>query len=89
VYPLPDDGRVRFYARTFDGLMVAEANEKTLGQQRHRLSPLFLSAHAVISAIRESDAGKYRTDRPQQAAAALTAGDCARCPRNHRVAVST
>ena len=57
-YPLPAEGRILFYARTFDGLMMASADEKTLGQQRHLLSPLFLSAHAVISAIRESDAVK-------------------------------
>jgi hypothetical protein len=54
VTPLPGVGRVRFYVRTFGGMMGAEADERVLGESRHPLSPLFHSAHAVISAIRES-----------------------------------
>jgi hypothetical protein len=53
-HPLPDVGRVRFYARTFDGLLTAEAGEQELGQNRHPLSRLFHLGHAVIAAVREA-----------------------------------
>jgi hypothetical protein len=52
-HPLPDAGRVRFYARTFDGLKTAEADEKELGEGRHRLSPLFHAGHQVIAYLRQ------------------------------------
>ena len=39
--PLPGRGRVRFYLRTFQGTLSAEADEQDLGQMRHALSPLF------------------------------------------------
>ena len=51
-HPLPAVGRVRFYARTFDGLRTAEAGEQELGERRHLLSPLFHAGHAVIAAAR-------------------------------------
>ncbi|HEX5832139.1 MAG TPA: hypothetical protein VFY16_14245 [Gemmatimonadaceae bacterium] len=57
-HPFPKAGRVRFYARTFHGLRTAEASEDELGAQPHPLSPVFLAGHAVVSAIRESGAGK-------------------------------
>jgi hypothetical protein len=53
-HPLPAVGRVRFYARTFDGLLTAEADEQDLGENRHPLSPLFHLGHAVIAAVREA-----------------------------------
>lgn len=53
-HPLPAVGRVRFYARTFDGLLTAEAGEQDLGNHRHHLSPLFHLGHGVISAVREA-----------------------------------
>ena len=34
--------------------LSAEANEDDLGEGRHKLSPVFHAAHAVISAVRES-----------------------------------
>jgi hypothetical protein len=49
---LPQLGRVRFFAHTFAGLRSAEASEDDLGNNRHSLSVLFHSGHAVISAIR-------------------------------------
>jgi hypothetical protein len=52
--PFPAVGRVRFYVRTFEGTLTAEASEDDLGEERHGLSPLFHSGHAVITAIRES-----------------------------------
>lgn len=51
-HPLPDRGRVRFYLRTFTGLLTAEASENDLGENRHPLSPLFHAGHVVITAIR-------------------------------------
>jgi hypothetical protein len=53
-HPLPAVGRVRFYARTFDGLRTAEAGEQELGEHRHPLSHLFHAGHAVITAVREA-----------------------------------
>ena len=52
--PTPRIGRVRFYARTFEGTLGAEATEDQLRQKLHPLSPVFFAGHAVISAIRES-----------------------------------
>jgi hypothetical protein len=52
--PLPDIGCVRFYVRTFEGTLTAEASEDDLGEDRHGLSPLFHAGHAVISAVRTS-----------------------------------
>ena len=58
-HPLPDVGRVRFYARTVEGLLSAEAAEKDLGEGRHALSPLFHAGHDVIGHLREiSEQGK-------------------------------
>jgi hypothetical protein len=53
-HPLPELGRVRFYLRTFDGLLSAEAGEEDLAKHRHRIWPLFVLGHAVISALREA-----------------------------------
>jgi len=50
--PPPEKGRVRFYLRTFQGTLTAEADEQDLGQMRHALSPLFHAGHAVIAAVR-------------------------------------
>jgi hypothetical protein len=53
-HPLPNTNRVRFYLRTFDGLLTAEANEEDLGEGRHPLSSLFHLGHDVIAAVREA-----------------------------------
>jgi hypothetical protein len=53
-HPLPDVGRVRFYARTFEGLRAFEASTIELGEGRHPLAALFHAAHEVITAIREA-----------------------------------
>jgi hypothetical protein len=52
-HPLPGVGRVRIYARTFNGLLTLEADEQDLGLGRHPLSQLFHAGHAVIAAVRE------------------------------------
>ena len=36
--PFPGLGRVRFYVRTFEGTVTAEASEDDLGEERHALS---------------------------------------------------
>ena len=51
--PTPRIGRVRFYARTFEGTLGAEATQDQLAEN-HPLSPAFRAGHAVITAIRES-----------------------------------
>ena len=50
--PLPSEGRVRFYVRTFDSTLTAEADEKLLGNRLHKLSPVFLAGHAVLTQMR-------------------------------------
>ena len=57
-HPLPGVGRVRFYARTFGGLLSTEAGENELGEGRHRLSPLFHAGHRVIAHLRQTSEGK-------------------------------
>ncbi len=55
--PFPGVGRVRFYVRTFEGTLTAEASEDDLGEERHALSPLFHSGHVVIAVMRELSPG--------------------------------
>ena len=52
--PLPEIGRVRFYVRTFTGMLSGEAGEADLGYNRHPLSPVFHAGHCVITAVREA-----------------------------------
>jgi len=54
-YPLPQQGRVRFYVHTRDGVLTADRDEQDLGYERDPLSPVFHAGHAVIGAIRELD----------------------------------
>lgn len=54
-FPLPDIGRVRFYALTFSGPLTAEASEVELGEGRHQLSDLFYAGHAVLAELRHID----------------------------------
>ena len=55
---LPLAGRVTFFLRTFTGTLGAEAGETELGGGAHRLSEVFLAAHAVITAVREATPGQ-------------------------------
>jgi hypothetical protein len=50
--PYPRAGRVRFYVRTFEGTLTAEAGEEELGRKIHPLGPLFHTGHAVITQMR-------------------------------------
>lgn len=50
--PFPEPGRVRFYMRTFDDTVTAEATEQDLRSNHHGLGPLFHAGHAVITQMR-------------------------------------
>lgn len=63
-YPLPDVGRVKFYALTYDGKYTMEVSEEELGEKKHEFSPLFLYAHEVITQLREYEE-KRKGDSPQ------------------------
>jgi hypothetical protein len=51
--PTPRIGRVRLYARTFQGTLGIEATDEELSRDLHPLSAVFHAGHAVITAIRE------------------------------------
>jgi hypothetical protein len=50
--PMPAPGRVRFYVRTFEATLTAEADQQELGRLRHKLGPVFHAGHAVITQMR-------------------------------------
>jgi hypothetical protein len=50
--PYPEPKRVRFYIRTFETTLTAEADEQELGRNLHELGPLFRAGHAVITQMR-------------------------------------
>jgi len=52
-FPLPGEGRVRFYLITSGRVLTAEAAEQDLGYNRAALSSLFHEAHKVIATVRE------------------------------------
>ena len=54
-FPLPHKGSTRFYFVTVGGVFSMEAPEDDLGDNRHRLSPLFHKAHQLITQIRLED----------------------------------
>jgi hypothetical protein len=53
--PLPKKGFTRFYVVTPSGLLTAEVKEEDLGEGRHALSPLFHTAHELITEVRLID----------------------------------
>ena len=61
-HPLPSVGQVLFYARTFEGLLSAQAAENDLGEGRHTLSPLFHAGHRVIGHLRQISEKELRDD---------------------------
>lgn len=50
--PYPKRGRVRFYVRTFQTTLTAEADEKLLQDRQHTLSPVYIAGHAVLTQMR-------------------------------------
>jgi hypothetical protein len=51
--PLPAVGRVRFYARTFDGTLAAEGEPEELGDEAHPLAPVYQAGQAVLTMVRQ------------------------------------
>jgi len=56
--PLPEPGHTRFYVLTTSGRYTAGAAEADLGENRHVLSPLFHTAHALIYEMSQIDAAR-------------------------------
>jgi len=54
-YPLPKPSYTRFYFLTGNGLLTTEVKEDDLGNNRHKLSPLFFKGHELISEVRMVD----------------------------------
>ena len=53
-YPMPDNGRVRFYVMTSSGVFTVDVEEQALGAGQHPLSPLFYGGHDVITQLRNT-----------------------------------
>ena len=53
-FPYPAPGNVRFYLRTPETVLVAEAPEAELGSRSHPLSPFFFAGQNVIAQLRQS-----------------------------------
>jgi hypothetical protein len=51
-FPLPDPGKVKFYALVREGALTAEAGEQQLGRGKSDLSPLFYAGQDVITELR-------------------------------------
>jgi hypothetical protein len=51
-FPLPDEGRVRFYVLTYSGTFTADVDAQELIGGRHEFSPLHLAASEVIAQVR-------------------------------------
>jgi hypothetical protein len=51
-FPMPEEGWVNFYFRTFDDVRKYSAEEVELGEGRDPLSPLFHTGHRVLTEIR-------------------------------------
>lgn len=50
--PLPTTGEVTFNILTAKGIRTVTANETDLGEERHKLSPLFYAGQDVITQLR-------------------------------------
>jgi len=52
-YPLPEDGRVRFYVLTPQGVVTTETDRETLGESDGELTVLFQSGQEVVARMRQ------------------------------------
>lgn len=43
---------MRFYVRTFQTTLTAESDEQSLKSGTHKLTPVFIAGHAVITQMR-------------------------------------
>jgi hypothetical protein len=48
-FPYPDIGRVKFYVRTFSGVLFAEEDEEELYNEDHMLADLFYAGHEIVA----------------------------------------
>jgi hypothetical protein len=62
-FPLPGEGRTRFYFLTRGGALTVESSEDALGRERSPLSPLFYKAQEVITQVRLVDERREADDR--------------------------
>lgn len=60
-YPLPKSGAVAFYALTDNGVFTLNASESDLGEQRHKLFPLFYASQDVITEYRKVENQQERS----------------------------
>lgn len=51
-FPYPDIGRVKFYVRTFSGVLFAEEDEEELSNKDHMLADLFYAGHEILTEYR-------------------------------------
>lgn len=56
-FPMPENGRARFYIMTSSGVFFADEDMRTLGEGKHQLSPLFHAGNDVISQLRQTMPG--------------------------------
>ena len=59
-FPLPTKSYTRFYLVTVDGVFTAEVLENDLGNNRHKLSPLFHKAQNLITTVRLTEEEKQK-----------------------------
>ena len=52
-YPSSNDGEVKFYFLTYDGVLMYSAQEDDLGNEKDQLSNLFFAAHELINELRK------------------------------------
>ncbi|HYX23593.1 MAG TPA: hypothetical protein VFC23_05525 [Thermoanaerobaculia bacterium] len=52
-FPLPEDGRVRFYVLTPRGVLTTETSRQTLGERQSELAALFSSGQEVVAQMRQ------------------------------------
>ena len=52
-FPLPEEGDVRFYVLTTEGVVKGDAPEKALGEGSHSWSAMFFAGHEVIGGLIE------------------------------------
>ncbi|MBW8878617.1 MAG: hypothetical protein JF614_26975 [Acidobacteria bacterium] len=52
-FPLPEDGRVRFYVLTPRGVFTTETSRQTLGERQSELAALFSSGQEVVAQMRQ------------------------------------
>jgi hypothetical protein len=59
-FPLPKKSFTRFFLVTIDGVFTTEVLEDDLGNNRHKLSPLFYKAQDLITIIRLTEDQKRK-----------------------------